>query len=1114
MNYRRVILCLLLVSASWASVQAGIITCAESAETVVHCYDNNENSSWTYCPDTPGDGTMMEILFYEGQIEGFFDHIQIFDGDDNTAPLLLDLSGAYPESFVAATNPDGCLYVQFTSDGSISCGSGNYDPVSWCAGCGQDDSCSNNAPTNNMVADVIINSEDHTLLEAALGAAGLVDPLSGEGPFTVFAPTDDAFTTLTEALGITAEELVAMPVFWDVLQYHVVGAEAYSTDLSDGQEIETLLGENLTVSITADGVFINNAQVIVADLTADNGVVHVIDAMLIPSATGQPTPLPFTEDFANGFAGNNGVGGWTVEDTGGGLIWQYVDESGNGFYADGSASGVNPPAGEFSTNIAPLNSTSASNGWVIYDNDYWNTPISEGYSDNEGWLTSPVLNLSESASVIVSWEQYFRYCCHPDAPVYLQVTNDGGESWVTFDGHGDFIEAPNTVSENGFTTTVDISCMAAGESNVQIRFSYLQAPETGEGYSHYFWGIDDVMIFEAPVNNDLEVLQVTNGDVSEGWELAVTPMEQLPLIENGGVLTGVMFRNVGNLDQTDVELQVEVLDTDGNLLESVTQNVGLVPASANSEQCPIHPSDTSYVSINWVPDEIGVYELRVTISSDAEDELPMNNVFSRMIEFSEEQMGHDKEAVDYEFVPSDSDIDGLFNPTGYGNHFKMENPGSLVYGLAIKFGPNSGGGVLEFETRLYEVQGTIEWEDALLNSTSWLYDDDWTPSELDQSEFVYLPFDSPVEVNATSSYFAAVISEFESEAQLTIAGNLNTDTDRSTGFYGMDNDGYFSWLSQGLGISELNSTPAIRLVFSPGEFSGCMDPEACNFSPAATTNGFCDYETCAGCMDEEACNFDSQATIEYNGVCTFPGCFDPEASNYSQNAGCEGECFYLTYDCASVGDAAWSDEAIGLFPEWQDAMHGVAWEGEWVFNVPATIVEPGSGVSYGVHHVEWSSMTGIPAWATTDYALADLEASSQHCIAASGTPATPGLHEITASGEVFISIFGQPFSIGEQSFSATLEVMANPNPIPGCTYPLASNYLSYATLDDGGCEYWGCTDIDAADFNPFANIDDGSCGDGCDPLTGSNCASDSNGDGQVNVTDLLILLGEFGGICE
>jgi hypothetical protein len=248
--------------------------------------------------------------------------------------------------------------------------------------------------------------------------------------------------------------------------------------------------------------------------------------------------------------------------------------------------------------------------------------------------------------------------------------------------------------------------------------------------------------------------------------------------------------------------------------------------------------------------------------------------------------------------------------------------------------------------------------------------------------------------------------------------------------------------------------------------------------------------------------------------CAYPGCQDSAASNYDSTAGCAGECLYLTYDCSSIGDEAWTGEGIGLFPEWQDAMHGVEWEGEWVFNVPATIVEPGSGVSYGVHHVEWSSVTGIPSWATTDYALADLEASSQHCIAASGTPATPGLHEITASGEVFISIFGQPFSIGEQSFSAWLEVAENPNPIPGCTYATAQNFVAFATLDDGSCEFAGCTDPEAGNYSPLATIDDGSCGDGCDPLTGSNCASDSNGDGQVNVTDLLILLGEFGGVCE
>ena len=145
------------------------------------------------------------------------------------------------------------------------------------------------APQTNTVVDIIVNSEDHTLLEAAVGAAGLVDALSAEGPFTVFAPTDEAFTALAEAFDVTVEELLAYPLLGAVLQYHVVGAEAYSADLSDGQMITTLLGEDVTVSITADGVFINQAQVIVADIAADNGVVHVIDAVLVPEFPEETT---------------------------------------------------------------------------------------------------------------------------------------------------------------------------------------------------------------------------------------------------------------------------------------------------------------------------------------------------------------------------------------------------------------------------------------------------------------------------------------------------------------------------------------------------------------------------------------------------------------------------------------------------------------------------------------------------------------------------------------------------------------------------------------------------------------------------------------------------------
>ena len=130
------------------------------------------------------------------------------------------------------------------------------------------------------VADVIINSDDHTTLEAALDAADLVTTLQGDGPFTVFAPTDDAFANLPA--GTVDALLNDIPTLTAILTYHVVGATALSSDLSDGQVIATLNGKDVNVTINNDGVFINDAQVTVADITTDNGVVHVIDAVLLP----------------------------------------------------------------------------------------------------------------------------------------------------------------------------------------------------------------------------------------------------------------------------------------------------------------------------------------------------------------------------------------------------------------------------------------------------------------------------------------------------------------------------------------------------------------------------------------------------------------------------------------------------------------------------------------------------------------------------------------------------------------------------------------------------------------------------------------------------------------
>jgi len=135
-------------------------------------------------------------------------------------------------------------------------------------------------PTNSIF-DIIENSEVHNTLEAAIVAAGLDETLSNDGPFTVFAPTDDVFSVIPAGV---LETLLADPtgLLTDILLNHVVSGTAMSTDLADGMMITTLQGSEIIVSSNDGVVMIGNAMVVIADITADNGVVHVINAILMP----------------------------------------------------------------------------------------------------------------------------------------------------------------------------------------------------------------------------------------------------------------------------------------------------------------------------------------------------------------------------------------------------------------------------------------------------------------------------------------------------------------------------------------------------------------------------------------------------------------------------------------------------------------------------------------------------------------------------------------------------------------------------------------------------------------------------------------------------------------
>jgi uncharacterized surface protein with fasciclin (FAS1) repeats len=149
----------------------------------------------------------------------------------------------------------------------------------------------------NNVYEVIQGSPNHTILLQAINLAGLDEALQGDGPFTVFAPTDDAFLALDEELlnGLLADPEGALT---QVLLYHVLGAEVFSGDLSDGLEVETLQGSNVTVTIDGDGnVFINgNSQVTAPDIGTGNGVVHVVNGVLVPQ---DPDPVTVASIVAN-----------------------------------------------------------------------------------------------------------------------------------------------------------------------------------------------------------------------------------------------------------------------------------------------------------------------------------------------------------------------------------------------------------------------------------------------------------------------------------------------------------------------------------------------------------------------------------------------------------------------------------------------------------------------------------------------------------------------------------------------------------------------------------------------------------------------------------------------
>ncbi|MDZ4824479.1 MAG: lamin tail domain-containing protein [Flavobacteriales bacterium] len=381
----------------------------------------------------------------------------------------------------------------------------------------------------------------------------------------------------------------------------------------------------------------------------------------------------------------------------------------------------------------------------------------------------------------------------------------------------------------------------------------------------------------------------------------------------------------------------------------------------------------------------------------------------------------------------------------------------------------------------------------------------------------------------------------------------------TTGACDFDNLGFGEWsINDGTGMSVIDDlgvayTPVLfetytvigPLYFSFGAYKitpcnlneimkwGCTDPIAINYDPeAAIDDGTCTGVPVPGCTNPIATNFDPFATVD-DGSCLIEGCTDPAALNYDPVATVnDGTCYFtlpnvvineIHYNpCTAQGDDLFF-EFIELYnPGATPAdMTGFSFTAGFIYEFPDDfIIAPGE---YIVLAVDESSYFGLGftvlQWTADNLGnsgetitIGDSFGNFVDSVPYDNTGGWPPAANGTCSSlELIDASFDNSLPASWQASYDANGTPGAPNsqpPIPGCTYPMASNYDPMATPDDGSCIFPGCTDPLALNYTPLANLDDDTCN------FEAPCPADLDGNGVVNVSDLLAFMGAFGTLCN
>lgn len=262
---------------------------------------------------------------------------------------------------------------------------------------------------------------------------------------------------------------------------------------------------------------------------------HVSDVTVKPVTNHYAKSVLWTEDFAGGLNSTNGT--WTVGGTNGD-IWKHS------FFKS---------SGEWSSGTNPMASTTEANGYMLFDADSVNFPVSPNYINLTGELISPTIDLSGATSALLEFQQDFRFCCAGSHDITVSVSNDGGATW------GPASNVTNGTPTNddfygsngdSYVFQLNISSAAAGNSNVKLKFTW---DGNASGTSHYYWTIDDINISTLPDHDLVALSSWVVGSTNDGIEYGKTPEDQA----DANWIVGTEVYNFGANVETNVTLDAD-----------------------------------------------------------------------------------------------------------------------------------------------------------------------------------------------------------------------------------------------------------------------------------------------------------------------------------------------------------------------------------------------------------------------------------------------------------------------------------------------------------------------------------------------------------------------------